>query len=140
MQKHLGQEYPDEQRIQFLEDNCSKVEEVGYTRRFTPDEITEMKDDLSKTVITVSDIEEEKKRVLDEFKERLKQPKEILKELIGKIRNKSEFVKERCYAFLDDETRTVGYYNSEGELIETRPMRPEEMQTNMFHIKTGTNS
>jgi hypothetical protein len=34
----------------------------------------------------------------------------------------------------------VGYYNSEGLLVSERRIRPEERQTKMFALKTGTNN
>ena len=51
-----------------LSDNADTVEEVGYMKAFTPDEMEEMKDRLSKIVIDINDIDEEKKAANDEFK------------------------------------------------------------------------
>ena len=55
-----------------LSDNADKVEEVGYMKAFTPDEMETMKDRLSKIVIDINDIDEEKKAANDEFKLRKK--------------------------------------------------------------------
>ena len=58
------------------------------------------------------------------------------------LKKKAEFVTERCFKFIDQETREVGYYNENGDLIESRPAYSEELQTTLFQIgrKTGTNN
>lgn len=72
MQKELGKEFLDpEQRIRFLKDNCDKIEQRGYMKRFTPERIQEMKETLAETSIEINDIEEEKKSIMDEIKSRL---------------------------------------------------------------------
>ena len=58
------------------------------------------------------------------------------------LKKKAEFVTERCFKFIDQEAREVGYYNENGDLIESRPAYSEELQTTLFQIgrKTGTNN
>lgn len=48
MDKFLGQEIPEKDRWQFLQDNADAVEEIGYTHRFTPDELAQKKNPLQK--------------------------------------------------------------------------------------------
>lgn len=36
MEKFLGQDIPENERWQFLQDNADAVEEIGYTHRFHP--------------------------------------------------------------------------------------------------------
>ena len=52
----------------------------------------------------------------------------------------AEFVREDCFKFIDEETRTAGYYDNEGVLRYTRPIRPDERQgTLQMQIRrTGT--
>lgn len=149
MDKVLFAEYSAKERKSMLSDNADSMEEVGYMKPFSPDEMETMKDRLSKVVIDINDIEEEKKAANDEFKLR-KKPLETEKQtLLENIKNKSEYVVEDCYKFIDQEEGMVGMYNSEGQLIESRPIRPEERQTTLFQqlrpvtekgsAKTGTN-
>ena len=58
------------------------------------------------------------------------------------LKKKAEFVTERCFKFIDQEAREVGYYNENGDLIESRPAYSEELQTTLFQFgrKTGTNN
>ena len=50
MDKFLGQEIPEKERWQFLQDNADAVEEIGYTHRFTPDELAQKKESLDKVI------------------------------------------------------------------------------------------
>ena len=43
MNKFLGQELPEEDRWQFIQDNADAIEEIGYTHRFTPEELAQKK-------------------------------------------------------------------------------------------------
>lgn len=137
MDKQLGKEYPPEQRIQFLKDNCDKVEKKTYMRRFTPDELRQKKDQLAETSISLSEIDDEKKLILQDIKQRQDPLKAEKKILLSNIKHKAEEVKEECYKFIEDDE--VGYYNSEGDIIEQRPAYPDEKQGTIFQIgRTGT--
>ena len=41
MDKFLGQDIPEQERWQFLQDNADAVEKIGYTHRFTPEELAQ---------------------------------------------------------------------------------------------------
>ena len=124
-----------------LEDNCDKIEEVGYMKPFTPDQLLGMKDKLSNVSIEINDIECEKKAQNEIFKAQLKPLVEERGKLLGNIRNKAEHVKGECFKFVDQEAGEVGYYTPEGFLIESRPIRQEERQMTIHSIgRTGTNN
>jgi len=142
MDKFLGQDQPEEKRWAFLQDNADAIEEVGYTHRFTPDELAQKKEQLVKTSIKINDIEVEKKEKIDEYKEQLKPLNEDKQILLDNIKKGSEFRdNEECAKILYHEEKMVGYYNKLGELVYSRPIMPQEMQKTMFSInrKTGTN-
>ncbi len=143
MDRELGKDIEaGARRIDFLESNCDKVEEKGYMKRFTPEQLAQMKENLSETDIQINDVEEEKKEVVKEFKARLDPLSDERKRLLTGLKNKAEYVTEKCYKFVDTDAREVGYYNEEGDLIESRPAFPEEMQGNIFQLgrRTGTNN
>ena len=141
MDKFLGKEYPEgKERIKFLKDNCDEVVEKGYSKRFTPEQLSSMKDLLSEKVIKINDIEEEKKAVTDQFKTLLKPITKEKQEILSKIKNKAEFVNEQCYKFIDQTERIVLFYNQDGDLIDFRPCNPDELQGTIFQMsRTGTN-
>lgn len=143
MDKFLGQELPEESRWQFLRDNADAVEQIGYTHRFTPDELSQKKESLAEISIQINDIEIEKKEVMDGFKEQLKPLNESKQGLLDNIKRGSEYRgNEECVKILDHEEKLAGYYNKLGELVYSRPIMPQEMQKTVFSInrKTGTDN
>lgn len=142
MEKFLGQEVPEANRFAFLKDNADAIENVGYTRRYSPEELNEKKEELAKYAIEVSDIEEEKKLSAESFKERLKFPAAEKKRLIEQVKKSSEFVNEDCAKFIDHESKQVGFYNRLGELVYSRAIAAQEMQKTTFSVirKTGTDN
>lgn len=142
MDKFLGQDIPEKDRWQFLQDNADSVEKIGYTHRFTPEELAQKRESLAETSIKINDIEIEKKEVMESFKADLKPLNEQKKELLDNIKKGSDYREnEECVKILDHEERMAGYYNKLGELVYSRPIMPQEMQKTIFNInrKTGTN-
>lgn len=142
MDRELGKDVEvGKKRVAFLMANCDTVEEKGYMKQYTPEELTRLKETLSDTSIIINDIEEEKKDVVAGFKERLDPLVKERKTIIEGLKKKAEYVTEKCYKFIDKETREVGFYNENGDLIESRPAYSDEMQGTLFQInrKTGTN-
>jgi len=143
MQRELGKDIQDpKSRIAFLTDNCDSIESKGYMKRFTPEQLQKMKESLSVNAIAINDIQEEQKAAVSDFKAQLRPIQEEQKEVLKGLKNKSEHVTERCFKFIDVENREVGFYNEDGELIESRPAYADEMQGNIFQSlkKTGTDN
>ena len=141
MQRELGKDIQDpKSRTAFLMDNCDTVEEKGYMKRFTPEQLLKKKEDLSELAIKINDIEVDKKETVKTYTNTLKPLNEEKKEILRGLKNKSEHVIERCFKFIDAETREVGFYNEDGELIESRPAYADELQGSIFQVvrKTGT--
>lgn len=131
MERELGKDLEQgKKRVAFLMDNCDAVEEKGYMKPFTPEELARMKESLSETA------------AMKDFKARLEPLTTERKKTLDGLKKKAEFVTERCFKFIDQEAREVGYYNENGDLIESRPAYSEELQTTLFQIgrKTGTNN
>jgi hypothetical protein len=143
MEKHLGKEYAHRaQREAFLKDNCEKVENRGYMKQFTPEQLQGHKENLAELSIEIEEVEDEKKASAKQFKNTLTSLVSQRREMVSKIRQKAEYVNELCYKFIDRENRETGYYNVDGDLIELRPSTADEMQTTIFTAlgKTGTNN
>ena len=141
MDRFLGQDIPEQDRWTFLKDNADAVEKIGYTHRFSPDELAQKKEDLAEISIEIDDIEEEKKVVMNSYKERLKPLAEEKKDLLDKIKRGSEFVEdEECVKILYHEEKMAGFYNKLGELVYSRPIMSQEMQKTVFSINRKTGS
>lgn len=142
MQRELGKDILDvEKRMAFLADNCDSQEVKTYMRRFSSDELLVMKDGLSNVAIQIDEIEAEKKASMEIFKEQLKPLSDEKKRILDGLKSKSEQVKATCYKFIDAESREVGFYTKDGDLIESRPAFIDELQTTIYQIqRNGTDN
>ena len=142
LDRELGKDIALEERAGFLEDNCDAVEEVTYSRAFAPEELALKREQLTDASIKIADIELEKKAAMDVYKERLRPLQAQKSDAIEALRDKSKTVTEKCYKFLDEETKMVGFYNKEGNLVSSRPAFQKELQKTiqMDIRKTGTHN
>ena len=141
MKKEYGKEYEtDEERIAFLEDNADSVENKEYFKRFTPQELKEKKDRKIDVDVEVADLDGEKKAKMKEYKDRIDPLAKEGKQLLKCIKKKGQVVSGRLFKFVDNEERMVGFYDEQGDLVESRPAFPDELQTTIFQMnRTGTN-
>jgi hypothetical protein len=136
MQRHLGKEYENlAYRRKFLEDNADGVVEKGYMKPFATEKVVELKEKLAETSIEIGEIEAEKKAATTRYNAQLKPLRDEKATILRGIKERAEYVKENCYKFVDQEDRMVGFYNAEGDLIESRPAAPDELQGTIFQIK-----
>ena len=143
MEKTIGKEYKNARdREAFLKDNCDKVEEKGYMKPYTPEELQGHKENLANVSIEIAEIEAEKKAQDAYYKGKLKPLNEQRSQMVSNIKSKSEYVKEICYKFIDQEAKETGFYNADGDLIESRPATADELQPSIFSMarNTGTNN
>lgn len=142
LEKELGTDIPLEKRESFLRDNCDEVEEVSYSRAFSPAELAERREKLTDASIKIADIQEQKKEAVAHFKEQLKTYEQQRDEAISNLRDKSQLVTEDCFKFLDEETKMIGFYNKQGQLVSSRPAFQNELQKTVYSIfrKEGTNN
>lgn len=141
MKKEYGKEYEtDEERIAFLEDNADSVESKEYFKRFTPQELKEKKDRKIEVDVEVADLDEEKKAKMKEFKDKIDPLAKEGKLLLKCIKKKGEVISGRLFKFIEPEEKMVGFYDEQGDLIESRPAFPDELQTTIYQLnRTGTN-
>lgn len=138
MDKLLLQNLSEKERLETFESSADKIEEFSYTKPFTQDQISVFKDDLSTSMIELNALEDELSGVKDQYKAKMKPLKEQTRTLLTNIKNKSEFVNEKCFIMI--EGNEAGYYNAEGVLVYQRPVLPGEKQKTIFSIqRNGTN-
>lgn len=131
MDKFLGQDIADTRaRMMFLRDNADAVEDLGYTKEIPSQQLDELKEQLVETNIKLSDLRAAKKEANKEFNAQIHELEDINEEATAKLKSRTEYVIEPCYKFVEDDE--VGYYNSEGRLVFTRPARQEERQPRLF--------
>jgi hypothetical protein len=132
--------FSQQEQEQILKDNCESTEMFNYSKPYNDEEMVVIKDRYSQNGIEIQKIEEEKKQVIDEFKARLK-PLEMEKnELLESVKHKAKLVSETVYLIADQELGNMDYTNSEGTVVYSRKLMPNEKQVRMELVHKGTNN
>lgn len=112
---------------------------------YTGPELQGKKEDLASIEIEISELETEKQSLIAGIRGKLKPLYEQKLMLVGNIKAKAELVTEDCYRITDQEEGVTGFYNANGDLIESRQATADEMQGSLFKnpvikvvAKTGT--
>jgi len=143
MLKVLGQDIKDlQERRNFLTDNADAVVEMDYHKPYDSDELARKKTEFAEKHIRIATLEEQVKEFRDNINLELKPLRDETNALRDDIKSKGRNVREKVYQFLDEEEKMVGFYNSEGILISSRPATKDEMQKTIFADmrKDGTNN
>lgn len=123
----------DNQRIEFLEANAYAVKEVEYRAPLTEEELGEVKDFISRAAIKLQELEDEKERFMQEWKEKVKQVEPVFDNAVREARQMERIGRGRVYDMVDSDSKTV-YRVAEGNLIVgTRPATKEELAPRLFH-------
>lgn len=141
---------PIEERAQILRDNCDKIVEQCYTRKFNTEETNEKRAELANVSIQIADLEEKLAEIRADYKGRIKPLIERMGKIRGELKSGGEWVSGECYQFLDADEGKAALYDPKGYKIEERDMRPEERSRTIFQgirenmkvqmSKTGTDN
>lgn len=128
---------PPEQRLQVLRDNCDSMEETSYTKDLTQYELDVKQETIAANCINVFQLEEDKKKAIQVFKDQIDPLKEETRELCGQVKNRKEEVKGKLFHFADHETSIMNTYDEMGEFVASRRLKPEEKQARLFIAPGG---
>ena len=130
MEERIFTDVTKMERIQLLKDNCYAAETMSYTRRITDAELNAMRQEVAQMCQEIYAKEEEKKMLVKELADEIKQLKEQRRDLVDKVMHKTEWAKGECYKFVED--GKAWYYNEDGEMVMCRPANEQERQGMMF--------
>lgn len=97
-----------------------------YFRPITPMERESFAEKVVQLSSTVEDTEEQKKAHTADFNAVIKDAKTERRELLRNLKRGTIEVADQIHVFYDHDNYRVHEYNSKGELVGTRRMRPEE--------------
>lgn len=126
-------------RAAVLLDNCYKVyDNETYTRRLEPEEVADLKTDLFDNVQKTQALEDELKETQKELKAKIKELKKLKTQLLREIQFESVSQTGTLYAMDYQNEGMLAFYDPSGQLVMSRPLKPEERQTSFLTVKTGT--
>lgn len=141
MEKIFMPEVSADQRKLILEQNADSVEQTTYLKPLTEDEILGKKDILTDNSIRLFDIEEDKKEAMKVYKDKIDPLKKENNLLLSEIRTGQAKVAGILYHMANHDEGYMETYDENGELIQSRKLRPDEKQKTILYSvgKTGTN-
>lgn len=88
----------------------------------------------------ISELNKELKEVTADYKGKIKPLTERHDSILDEIRGGGEQVKGDTFKFMFEECGKVGFYDTNGHLVEQRDMTPEERQRTVFQAvrRNGT--
>lgn len=144
--KFLFQEQTLEERKRSLQNTADNVEKSRkYYKKLDSQELNQKRKEYTDLSLKVADLEDEKKEVIKDFKDRIDPIKDQVKSLGTEVRTGHAQFEGSLFGFIDEQTKMVYFYSESGELIETetRPANQEELGLfNGLRVvgKTGTNN
>jgi hypothetical protein len=103
---------------------------------FSQAEKEQKQDDYLQNNIKLAAIQEEFLTIRESFKLKIKEVSEVVKKNFFDLRNGYEETNEECYLVDNQEDGTMEFYSTNsGNLVYSRPLRPDERQTNLLSIK-----
>ena len=131
---------PMEEREQILRDSCDQIVEKFYTRKVGAAEMANKRTEACDVAMQISELNKELKEVTADYKGKIKPLTERHDSILDEIRGGGEQVKGDTFKFMFEECGKVGFYDTNGHLVEQRDMTPEERQRTVFQAirRNGT--
>jgi len=123
-------------KLELLEANCKSKEQQMVQVDFSEDDLSEMKSRLSEIAIEKDELEVELKELSKGLRDKIKEKNGKLKGLLVHLRNKYDLQMQTVYEFDNQEDGLMLTYNAQGELINSRKLRPAERQTRIIPFES----
>ena len=133
MNVHQLKDLPPHELHTALEGECFRVEEQNYMKPLTEQELADFRAQFSQTSIDIDALKEELDQVKAKIKEKLNPLSEKNRVALSAIRHRGVFTKGKVYLMPDHENRVMHIVSSEGIVIDSRMMKPEERQYTISH-------
>jgi hypothetical protein len=124
----------DADRLQVLQDTSHLITETKYSKPLTEEDMAEAKNAVAENCIKLSDFNEELTKIKKEYKDKMAPFVEHNATLLMEIRTKQRIVAGIIYDIADYENNKMETYNSEGEQVSSRRLKPEEKQGKVFAL------
>lgn len=133
--KKFQPELSDKERIMIMQENAAKIEDTTYQKPLDADELAARREDLCDKSILLNQKDDELKVIKDQFKIETDPLKLAVKNLLTEIKTKQATVCGLLYHMANDADGMMETYDQNGDLVNSRRLRPEEkQQTRIFQI------
>jgi hypothetical protein len=139
MSKQFMPDLSPKERLSIMQENAAKIEQTGYQKPLTPEELAARREDLADNCIKLNKFEDELKEVKDSFKLQMDPLKITNKKLLTEIKTKQTEIDGTLFHMANHDDGMMEVYDNDGYLISSRRLRPEEKQGNVFQLGRAAN-
>ena len=111
---------------------ASKQEKQTYSRNLTEEEIQYSEKEYLSISRDLARIKEEKRESAENFKNLIKEREVKLEIILDQTSTRKKSVVGVLYSIPDYNEQTMRLYDENGEMIDSRPLKPDEQQTRAF--------
>lgn len=116
------------ERLSVLEGDNAGVEDGTYVKPLTDTETSIEQSEMVATMIQRSLLEAEFDTVKKDYKDRIEPLKESIAAALDNLKTRTKEVKGRLYKMIDYDNKAVHFVDPEGNVVNSRMMKPEERQ------------
>ena len=125
------------QRADYLQTHADKIEEGEYFVSYGEEEMQQVQSDLADAAIKLESAKNEFEELKARHKALMEPFRRDYRTAIGNLRNQGEMVKGKLFLFADQEAKIMNFYDTHGDLIKSRRLKPEERQMTILNTKTA---
>lgn len=131
--------HPDD-RLQMLQNNADKTYKGHhYQRQLTEDELTEKREQFTQNSIVLGTLEDELDEIKEDYKIKMKPLKTDNTVLLQMLKTKQESKQDDLFEIFDHSEGNAITYNSLGEFVSLRRLRPDEKQGSLYSLSKTAN-
>ncbi|GAA4434748.1 hypothetical protein GCM10023188_26080 [Pontibacter saemangeumensis] len=135
LEKQLFEGNPPELIKENLRANSYKIlADEKFMRALTEEEVSAHRANVTESYIKIQSINEKIKEYSDHMKAERKPFEQSLEVSAFAVKTGQIEVKGDLYMIDDQENRMMGFYDATGRMVNSRPLLPEERQTNFMSI------
>lgn len=138
--KNLFQDQPPHEREELLKGMVDKTDLQSVRRHYNEEEKSQMKDHLTKETIEMLDSQDEFKEIKKTFNKAIDAHKKQIVMASKDLKRGYSENTETVYGVADHERDMMDFYDSRGEYLNSRRLLPDERQTTMLSMNTGTHN
>ena len=121
-----------DERVKQLEKTCYTKGEENYSRTLTESEIEREKGYYVENGARLKDVEAEAKASAESFNAKKTAIKKEMDEQLERVQTRSRKVYDTLYGVVDNENKTMQFFDKYGELISSRKLTPDEYHGKLF--------
>lgn len=122
---HLKDLSPAE-RLSILEGDNAGIEEGNYVKPLDNEETSILQNEMVAVMIKRSMLETEFDQVKKDYKDRIEPLKELIAESLDNLKTRTKQVAGKLYKMIDYDNKAVHFIDVEGNVVNSRMLKPEE--------------